>query len=83
MKRSSTTFESERFPRADLIELREELLTSNRDLWQTSEFIAIFLVQHGYGVSHANIQRTAARLPALCGSLQGMQDELASLALPM
>jgi hypothetical protein len=71
------------FPISDLAGLRDELLQSGLDTWQVAELIARFFASHGFGISHDKARSAAARVSALCGSLDGMKTEFERLALPM
>jgi len=71
------------FPLADLSGLREELLQTGLDSWQSAELISTFLSGRGYGVSGQAARGVAARIAASGCALECMQEELEKLAMVM
>ena len=74
---------TEKFTATDLSCLREELMQSGLDSWQSAELVASFLSVRGYGVSNHAARNAVSRIEAVKGSLQLMQEELEKLALVM
>jgi hypothetical protein len=73
----------EKFTATDLSSLREELMQSGLDSWQSAELISSFLNVRGYGVSNHAARGVAWRIESLNCSLKSMQEELEKLALVM
>lgn len=73
----------EKFPIAELQDLRNGLLQSGLDSWQAAELISSFLSGRGYGVSRQRARDAVAHLDGVRCSLENMQKELESLALVM
>lgn len=74
---------AEKFTETDLSLLREELMQSGLDHWQSAELISSFLTVRGYGVSHHAARHAASRIESVGCSLKSMQEELEKLALVM
>ena len=70
----------EKFPEADLIGLREELLKAGLDSWQAAELISGFLAAHGYGVSTQEARSATSRMETFGCSVPCLQAELEKLA---
>lgn len=77
----SGTSATEKFTATDLSSLRDELMQSGLDSWQSAELISSFLTIRGYGVSNHAARRAVTRIES--GSLKSMQEELEKLALVM
>ena len=75
--------EFEQFKTDELKTLREELMQSGLDSFQTAELLAAFLVAKGYGVSNAEARTAATRLEALHFAIPSMQEELQKIAFVM
>ena len=73
----------EKFPIAELQDLRNGLLQSGLDTWQAAELISSFLSGRGYGVSRQRARDAVTRLEGISCSLEHMQEELEKLALVM
>jgi len=73
----------EKFPTADLNDLRSELLSAGLDSFQVAELIAAFLIQRGYGVSTDDARAAAAHLGASGCALPSLQEQLEKLAYTM
>lgn len=73
----------EKFPEADLMGLREELLKAGLDSWQAAELISGFLGVHGYGVSTQEARKAASRMETFGCSVPCLQAELEKLAHTM
>ena len=73
----------EKFPAADLTDLRDELTRSGLDSWQAAELISAFLSGRGYGVSPTEARTAAIQCEGMTGSLAMMQAELEKLAFVM
>lgn len=73
----------EKFTETDLSLLRDELMQSGLDHWQSAELISSFLTVRGYGVSHHAARGAASRIESVGCSLKCMQEELEKLALVM
>jgi hypothetical protein len=73
----------EKFPAAELRDLRNGLLQSGLDTWQAAELISSFLNGRGYGVSRQLVLDSLPRMDARMASLEGMQEELEKLAMVM
>jgi hypothetical protein len=73
----------EKFPVAELQDLRNGLLQSGLDSWQAAELVSSFLSGRGYGVSRQCVRDAVLRLDVLHSSPEGMQEELEKLALVM
>jgi hypothetical protein len=71
------------FPLSDLSGLREELMQTGLDSWQSAELISTFLSGRGYGVSGQAARNVVSRIAATGCSLDCMQDELKKLAMAM
>jgi hypothetical protein len=83
MTPEARTNEIEKFPEADLVGLREELLHSGLDSWQAADLISSYLTGRGYGVSNHAARHTARRLESAGCSLKCMQEELEKIARVM
>jgi len=83
MTHYSATHNADKFTETDLSSLREELMQSGLDHWQSAELIGSFLAVRGYGVSHHAARNAASRIEAVGCSLKSMQEELEKLALVM
>ena len=74
----------EKFPIAELQDLRNGLLQSGLDSWQAAELVSSFLSGRGYGVSRQRARDAVTRLDGgMSSSLETMQAELEKLALVM
>jgi DNA repair protein RadC len=73
----------ERFSADDLKALREELLQSGLDSFQSAELLAGFLSVRGYGVSNVEARTAAGRIEARGCSIPKLQEELEKLAFVM
>lgn len=73
----------EKFPVAELQDLRNGLLQSGLDSWQAAELVSSFLSGRGYGVSRQSARDAVSRLEGLSCSLECMQAELEKLAMVM
>ena len=73
----------EKFPMADLTDLRAELLQSGLDSWQAGELISSFLVARGYGVSSEDARDVAVRNELVGCSMAHMQERLERIAYVM
>jgi hypothetical protein len=73
----------EKFPIADLSDLREELRQSGLDSWQAADLISSFLSGKGYGVSSLDARSAASRIESVGCSIQVMRDEFEKLAWVM
>ena len=73
----------EKFPMADLTDLRSELMQSGLDSWQAAELISSFLVARGYGVSNEDARDVAARSELVGCPLAHMQKHLERIAYVM
>ncbi len=73
----------EKFPIAELQDLRNGLLQSGLDSWQSAELISSFLSGRGYGVSRQHARDAVTRLDGISCTLETMQEELEKLALVM
>jgi hypothetical protein len=73
----------EKFPVAELVGLRTELLQSGRDSWQAAELLASFLSGRGYGVDPVMAREIVVRLEGMTCSLECMQHELERVAYVM
>ena len=80
---STVTPVIEKFTATDLSSLREELMQSGLDSWQSAELISSFLSVRGYGVSSQAARGVAWRIESSACSLKCMQEELEKLALVM
>ncbi|HTD95599.1 MAG TPA: hypothetical protein VK627_01670 [Edaphobacter sp.] len=70
----------EKFTPADLAGLREELMKSGLDSWQSAELIRGFLSARGYGVSMQDARNAIFRMESIGCSLKCLQEELEKLA---
>lgn len=73
----------EKFPIAELQDLRNGLLQSGLDSWQAAELVSSFLSGRGYGVSRQRARDAVTRIDGISCSLETMQEELEKLALVM
>jgi len=73
----------EKFPTAELVGLRTELLQSNVDSWQAAELVTAFLAGRGYGVNAATVREAVLRLEGNMCSIECMQQELERVAYVM
>jgi len=73
----------ERFPAADLLVLRADLMKSGLDSWQAAELISSFLSARGYGVSTQDARTAAFRMESISCSLRCLQEELEKIAYVM
>jgi len=80
---STKAIETEKFPMADLVGLRKELLESHLDSWQAADLISSYLSGRGYGVSSHAARSTASRLESEGYSVESMQEELGKIAFVM
>jgi len=83
MDKSPASCSIEKFPATDLSSLRDELMQSGLDSWQSAELIGAFLSARGYGVSNHAARGAASRIESFGCSLKTMQEELEKLALVM
>jgi hypothetical protein len=72
-----------KFSEVDVATLRQELMQSGLDRWQTAELISSFLAERGYGVSAMGARDALSRIDASHNSLTTMHHELEQLALMM
>jgi hypothetical protein len=70
----------ESFSIADLTGLREDLMKSGLDSWQTADLISSFLAARGYGVSTQEVRLAVSRMESIGCSLKCLQAELEKLA---
>lgn len=73
----------EKFPVAELQDLRNGLLQGGLDSWQAAELVSSFLSGRGYGVSRQSARDAVIRLEEMSCSLECMQRELEKLAMVM
>ena len=73
----------EKFPIAELQDLRNGLLQGGLDSWQAAELVSSFLSGRGYGVSRQSARDAVMRLEGISCSLECMQEELEKLAMVM
>ena len=73
----------ERFPIAELQDLRNGLMQGGLDSWQAAELVSSFLSGRGYGVSRQSARDAVMRLDEMSCSLECMQKELEKLAMVM
>lgn len=73
----------EQFSTDELQVLRNELLHSSLDSFQTAELLAAFLAQHGYGVSNIAARVAASRIDSAGCTLPNIQEELEKIAFVM
>jgi hypothetical protein len=73
----------EKFPMAELMRLRQELLQSGIDSWQAAEVITSFLSAHGYGVNSNLVPDALLRLEGSNCSVECIQAELERVAFVM
>jgi hypothetical protein len=73
----------EKFSESELTELRNSLLHSGLDSWQTTQMLASFLAGRGYGVNSDLVPDTLLLLEGGGCSLDCMQQELEKVALVM
>jgi len=83
MEHRSPAPSADKFSETDLSVLRDELMQSGLDHWQSAELISSFLTVRGYGVSHHAARGAASRIESVGCSLKSMQEELEKLALVM
>jgi hypothetical protein len=83
MEYCSPAHGAEKFTETDLSVLRDELMQSGLDHWQSAELISSFLTVRGYGVSRHAARHAATRIESVGCSLKSMQEELEKLALVM
>ena len=70
----------EKFAVAELTALRNELLRSGLDSWQTAEVASSFLAGHGYGVNTDHLRDAIGRMDTWRCSIECLQAELEHLA---
>jgi len=73
----------EKFSDVELESLRYDLLQSGLDNWQAAEFLSMFLVSRGYGVSRQSAQEAVERVEGQRCSIACLGDELEKLAMMM
>lgn len=73
----------EKFPVAELASLRNDLLQSGIDSWQSQQMVATFLAGRGYGVDAELVPEAVARLEVGGCSAECMQEALERVALVM
>ena len=73
----------EKFPMAELLALREELLQNGLDSWQAADLISSFLAGRGYGVSRQSARDAVVGFEGISHSIDHMQTELEKLAMVM
>ena len=73
----------EKFSTAELTRLRQELMQSGLDSWQSAEMVTAFLSAHGYGVKSELVSEVLLRLEGSGCSVDCMQSQLERVALVM
>ena len=73
----------EKFSTAELTQLRQELMQSGMDSWQSAEMVTAFLTAHGYGVKSEMVSEILLRLEGAGCSVDCMQMQLERVALVM
>jgi hypothetical protein len=73
----------EKFPAAELVSLRSNLLSSGLDKWQAAELVSMFLMGRGYGVSRQEAVDAVIRMEGMHCSIESMQQELERVAQVM
>lgn len=70
-----------KFSAPELVALRSNLLQGVLDPRDAAEVLQVFLVGHGYGVSHEDARDAVARVGGSGCSLEAIQRELSRIAL--
>ena len=73
----------EKFSADELKALRDEMMQSGLDSFQSAELLSSFLVQHGYGVSNDDARVAATRIERERFAIPQLQAELEQLAWVM
>jgi hypothetical protein len=73
----------ERFARAELAGLRNQLMQSGIDFWQAAEVLSAFLAGRGYGVNPDQARAAVMRIEGAGCSYECLQSELERVALVM
>ena len=73
----------EKFSTDELQSLRNEMMQSSFDSFQSAELLAAFLAQHGYGVSNDQARVAASRIERGRYAIPRLQEELEQLAWVM
>ncbi len=73
----------EKFSVDELNSLRDEMMQSGLDSFQSAELLAAFLAQHGYGVSNDDACVAATRIERGRFAIPRLQAELEQLAWVM
>lgn len=72
-----------KFSTVDLESLRNELMQSGLDTWQSAELVSSFLMGRGYGVSREHAADAASKIEGMGCNLTCMEQELARIAWVM
>jgi hypothetical protein len=72
-----------KFTTMELESLRNELLQSGLDTWQSAELVSSFLMGRGYGVSREHATDAALKIEGMGCNLTCMEQELERIALVM
>jgi hypothetical protein len=73
----------EKFPVAELVNLRNELMQSGLDSWQAAQVVSSFLSGRGYGVNSERVPDAITRLEGGSCRIECMQEVLERVALVM
>jgi hypothetical protein len=73
----------EKFPLAELTQLRQGLLQAGIDSRQSAELVATYLASHGYGVNNDLIPAALLRLEGSNCPVDCIQSELERIAFVM
>ncbi|HWZ13308.1 MAG TPA: hypothetical protein VNX22_09235 [Acidobacteriaceae bacterium] len=72
-----------KFTTMELESLRNELMQSGLDRWQSAELVSSFLIGRGYGVSREHAVDAASKIEGMGCNLTCMEQELERIALVM